>query len=119
MKYFDKKGIEIKAGVSIMIKNDNIERVHDIVDAYGNADIGIKNLTHQTSEALFDASCAFISLSVFDMNDIEVLFELLPAEKGDSMPMLQSNIPAGEETEIIINEKGDIVDERIRNDLPR
>jgi hypothetical protein len=41
------------------------------------------------------------------------------AEKGDSMPMSQSNIPAGEETEIIINEKGDIVDERIRKDLPR
>ena len=41
------------------------------------------------------------------------------ADKGDSMPMAQSNIPAGEETEIIINEKGDIVDERIRNDLPR
>jgi type IV secretion system protein VirD4 len=40
-------------------------------------------------------------------------------EKGDSMPMSQSDIPAGEETEIIINEKGDIVDERIRNDLPR
>ena len=36
------------------------------------------------------------------------------AEKGDSMPMSQSNIPA-----VIINEKGDIVDERIRNDLPR
>ena len=41
------------------------------------------------------------------------------AEKGDGMPMAGSNIPAGEETEIIINEKGDIVDERIRNDLPR
>ena len=41
------------------------------------------------------------------------------AEKGDSMPMSESNIPAGEETEIIINEKGEIVDERIRNDLPR
>ncbi len=39
--------------------------------------------------------------------------------KGDSMPMAQSNIPAGEETEIIINERGEIVDERIRNDLPR
>ena len=39
--------------------------------------------------------------------------------KGDSMPMAQSNIPAGEETEIVINEKGEIVDERIRNDLPR
>ena len=40
-------------------------------------------------------------------------------EKGDSMLMSQSNIPVGEETEIIFNEKGDIVDERIRNDLPR
>lgn len=39
--------------------------------------------------------------------------------KGDSMPMAQSNIPAGEETEIVINEKGEIIDERIRNDLPR
>lgn len=33
--------------------------------------------------------------------------------------MTESNIPAGEETEIIIKEKGDIGDERIRNDLPR
>ena len=41
------------------------------------------------------------------------------AEKGDSMPIAQSNISAGEETEIIINEKGEIIDERIRNDLPR
>ena len=40
-------------------------------------------------------------------------------EKGGNMPMAQSNIPAGEETEIVINEKGDIVDERVRNDLPR
>ena len=39
-------------------------------------------------------------------------------EKGDSMPMAQSNIPAGEDAEIVINEKGDIVDERIRNDFP-
>ena len=37
---------------------------------------------------------------------------------GDSMPMSQSNLPAGEETEVIWNQEGDIVDERIRNDLP-
>ena len=41
------------------------------------------------------------------------------AETGGGMQMEPSNIPAGEETEIIINEKGDIVDERIRNDLSR
>ncbi len=34
------------------------------------------------------------------------------------MPMVQSNIPAGEEDEIVINEEGDIVDERVRNDFP-
>ena len=37
---------------------------------------------------------------------------------GDSIPMTQSNMPAGEETEYIINREGDIVDERIRNDIP-
>ena len=36
-------------------------------------------------------------------------------DSTDSMPMSQSNIPAGEETEIIINERGEIIDERIRN----
>ena len=37
---------------------------------------------------------------------------------GDSMPMSQSNLPAGEETDYIINKEGVIVDERIPNDLP-
>ena len=36
---------------------------------------------------------------------------------GDSMPMSQSNLPAGEETEVVWNREGDIVDERIRNDI--
>ena len=36
---------------------------------------------------------------------------------GDSMPMSQSNLPAGEETDYIINKEGVIVDERIRDDL--
>ena len=37
---------------------------------------------------------------------------------GGSMPMTQSNLPAHEETEYIVNREGDIVDERIRNDIP-
>ena len=39
-------------------------------------------------------------------------------KKGDCMPIAQSNITAHEETEILINVKGDIVDERIRKDIP-
>ena len=38
-------------------------------------------------------------------------------DKGESLPMSQSNIPDGEETEIVINEKGEIIDERIRSDI--
>ena len=37
---------------------------------------------------------------------------------SDSMPMTQSNLPASEETEYIVNREGEIVDERIRNDIP-
>ena len=36
---------------------------------------------------------------------------------GDSMPLAKSNVPAGEEKELIVNREGDIVDERIRNDI--
>ena len=37
---------------------------------------------------------------------------------GDSMPMVQPNLPVGEDIEIIVNREGEIVNERIRNDLP-
>lgn len=40
-------------------------------------------------------------------------------DKGDSMPIAQSNIPAREEKDIVFNEKGVIVDETVRSDLPR
>ena len=37
---------------------------------------------------------------------------------GDSMPIVQPNLPVGEDIEIIVNREGEIVNERIRNDLP-
>lgn len=40
-------------------------------------------------------------------------------DKGDSMPIAQSNIPVKEEKDIVFNEKGVIVDETVRSDLPR
>ena len=38
---------------------------------------------------------------------------------SDSMPMSESNISSREETEILINEEGEIICERLRTDLPR
>ncbi len=41
------------------------------------------------------------------------------AEKGDGIPMAETNLPTGEETEILINKKGAIIDEKLRSDAPR
>ena len=38
---------------------------------------------------------------------------------SDSTPMSECNVSSREETEIIINEKGEIIGERLRTDLPR
>lgn len=38
---------------------------------------------------------------------------------SDSMPMAEQNFSSDEETEVIFNEKGEIVGERLRTDLPR
>jgi type IV secretion system protein VirD4 len=40
-------------------------------------------------------------------------------DDSDSMPMSEHNISSREETEILINEKGEIIGERLRTDLPR
>lgn len=40
-------------------------------------------------------------------------------DDSDSMPMSECNISSREETEILINEKGEIIGERLRTDLPR
>ena len=41
------------------------------------------------------------------------------SDDSDSMPMAEQNFSSDEETEVIINEKGEIVGERLRTDLPR
>ena len=40
-------------------------------------------------------------------------------DKSNIMPIARSNIPARKEKDIVFNEKGVIVDETIRSDLPR
>ena len=41
------------------------------------------------------------------------------ADDSDSMPIAESNFSTREETEIIVNEKGEIIGERLRTDIPR
>ena len=41
MQYFDKNGVEIKAGMTIRMEDDSLELVYDTTDSYGNPDLGI------------------------------------------------------------------------------
>ena len=41
MKYFDKSGVEIKAGMYITMNYGSTELVYDTNDGYGNLDLGI------------------------------------------------------------------------------
>lgn len=38
---------------------------------------------------------------------------------SDGLPISERNISSREETEILINEKGELIGERLRTDLPR
>ena len=41
MQYFDKNGVEIKAGMTIRMEDGSLELVYDPTDSYGNPDLGI------------------------------------------------------------------------------
>ena len=41
MQYFDKNGVEIKAGMTIRMEDGSLELVYDTTDSYGNPDLGI------------------------------------------------------------------------------
>ena len=41
MKYFDKNGVEIKAGMTLLMSDGITELVYDTTDSNGNPDLGI------------------------------------------------------------------------------
>ena len=73
MKYVDKNGIEIKAGMTIQMADGSHELVYDTQDAYGNADLGINASNEEYLERHPFASREYYSLSTFDMSEVEVI----------------------------------------------
>lgn len=78
MQYFDKNGVEIKAGMTIRMEDGSLELVYDTIDSYGNPDLGINASNEEYLERHPYASREYYSLCNFDMQKTEVLFELLP-----------------------------------------
>ncbi len=73
MKYFDKHGCEIKAGMYVILGEEAVpELVYDTVDAYGNSDLGVSASNEEYLEAHPYADREFYSLSSFSVGDIEI-----------------------------------------------
>lgn len=87
MKYFDKNGVEIKAGMSLQMEDGSIELVYDTTDQYGNPDLGINASNEEYLKRHPEADREFYSLCNFDTSKSEVLCELLPAEDNFEQSM--------------------------------
>lgn len=73
MKYTDKNGVEIKAGMTIQMADGSHELVYDTQDACGNADLGINASNEEYLERHPYASREYYSLCNFDMSEVEVI----------------------------------------------
>lgn len=74
MKYFDKNGIEIKAGMTLLMIDGTTELVYDTTDGDGKADIGISASNEDYLRNHPDAHREFYSLSSIDLRNAEVLY---------------------------------------------
>ena len=73
MQYFDKHGIEIKAGMYVTLgEGCEPDLVHNTVDACGNPDLGVNASNEAYLERTPFASREFYSLSNFDMREVEI-----------------------------------------------
>ena len=70
MKYFDKTGTEMKAGMYIRMSDGSIELVYDTVDAFGNPSLGINASNEEYLRRHPEAEREYYSLSNFDKRDV-------------------------------------------------
>ena len=76
MQYFDKNGVEIKAGMTIRMEDGSLELVYDTTDSYGNPDLGINASNEEYLERHPYASREYYSLCNFDMSEVEIVDQM-------------------------------------------
>ena len=86
MKYFDKTGTKIKAGMYIRMSDGSIELVYDTVDAFGNPSLGINASNEEYLRRHPEAEREYYSLSNFDMRDVEIIYNVI----DDSMKSIRA-----------------------------
>ena len=76
MKYYDKNGTEIKAGMYIRMSDGSVELVYDTMDAFGNPDLGINASNEEYLRRHPYAEREYYSLSDFDMREVEIVEQI-------------------------------------------
>lgn len=72
--YVDRNGVEIKAGMSLLMIDGTTELVYDTTDGNGNPDLGISASNEDYLRNHPDAYREFYSLSSIDLRNAEVLY---------------------------------------------
>ncbi len=76
MKYFDKNGVEIRVGMTLLMSNGTTELVYDTTDSNGNPDLGINASNEDFLCNHPDACREYYSLSNYEMRDIAIIAEV-------------------------------------------
>ena len=70
MQYFDKNGVEIKAGMTIRMEDGSLELVYDTTDSYGNPDLGI-NASNEATDIARELRRGFSRLEMLTQKNAE------------------------------------------------
>ena len=73
MMYVDRNGVEIKAGMTLLMSDGTTELVYDTTDGDGNPDLGINASNEDFLRNHPDAHKEYYSLGSIDLRNAEVL----------------------------------------------
>lgn len=73
MKYFDKTGVEIKAGMILLMSDGTTELIYDTTDSDGNPDLGINASNEDFLRNHPGADREYYSLGNYDLSSATVL----------------------------------------------
>jgi len=71
--YVDRNGVEIKAGMTLLMSNGTTELVYDTTDSNGNPDLGINASNEDFLRNHPDARKEYYSLGSIGLRNAEVL----------------------------------------------
>ena len=72
MKYIDRNGVEIKAGMLLRMSDGTTELVYDTTDSDGNPDFGISATNEDYLNRHPNACREYYSLGSIDLRNVEV-----------------------------------------------